>query len=146
MAAVAHSKGVTLVLKVGDGASPEVFTAKCSITAERGISFTSTLSDTPIPDCADPEALAVIARDKTDYSASVTGAGILDLGEELEFFNWLKSPASKNCKVIVAGTGGTTFTGAFHLAEFSLTGNRGGKIECSISLSSDGLVSGAVNA
>lgn len=143
MAAVAHAKGVTLVLKVGDGASPEVFTAKCSINAERGITFTSTLTDTAIPDCADPEALATIARDKTDYSVSVTGAGILDLGEELEFYNWLVSPDSKNCKIVVAGAGGTTFTGAFHLGEFSLTGNRGGKIECSISLSSDGAVTGA---
>lgn len=143
MTAVAHAKGVTLVLKVGDGASPEVFTAKCSINAERGISFTSTLSDTPIPDCTDPEAIAALARDKTDYSASITGSGLLDIGEELEFFNWLISPDSKNCKVIVAGAGGTTFSGAWHLGEFSLTGNRGGKIECSISLSSDGAVTGA---
>ena len=143
MAAVAHSKGVTLVLKVGDGASPEVFTPKCSINAERGITFTSTLSDTAIPDCTDPEAMASIAREKTDYSVSVAGSGILDLGEELEFYNWLVSPDSKNCKIIVAGAGGTTFSGAFHLGEFSLTGNRGGKIECSISLSSDGAVTGA---
>ena len=28
---VKHARGVKLVLKVGNGASPEVFTAKCSI-------------------------------------------------------------------------------------------------------------------
>lgn len=146
MAAVAHVKGVSLVLQVGDGASPEVFAAKCSINTDRGITFTSTLTGTPIPDCADPEALATIANDKTDYSASVTGSGTLDLGEELEFFNWLKSPDAKNCKIIVLGTGGTTFTGAFHLNEFGLTGTRGGKVEVSISLTSDGAVAGATNA
>lgn len=143
MTAVAHAKGVTLVLKVGDGASPEVFTPKCSINSERGITFTATLSDTVIPDCTDPEAIATVARDKTDYSASFTGAGILDVGEELEMFNWLVSPDSKNCKVIVAGAGGTTFTAAWHLGEFAITGNLGGKLEFSCSLSSDGAVTGA---
>lgn len=146
MTAVSHTKGVKLVLKLGDGASPEVFAAKCSINAERGITFTSTLSDTAIPDCTDPEALAIIAREKTDYSAAVNGAGLLNVGDELFFFNWLKSPDAKNCQVIVDSVGGTTFSGAFHLGEFSITGNRGGKIECSISLSSDGAVAGATNA
>lgn len=145
MTAVAHAKGVTLVLKVGDGASPEVFTALCSINSERGITFTSTLNDTVIPDCTDPEAIATIARDKTDYSASFTGAGILDVGDELVMFNWLKSTDSKNCKVIVAGAGGTTFDAAWHLGEFSLTGNRGGKIEFTSSFSSDGAITGTAN-
>lgn len=146
MTAVSHAKGVLLVLKVGDGATPEAFTARCSINAERGITFTSTLNGTPIPDCDDPEALAAVANDKTDYSASFTGSGILNVGQELEFFNWWKSKSPKNCKVIVDAAGGSTFTAAWHLAEFSITGARGGKLEVSLSLTSDGAVAGALNS
>lgn len=146
MTAVSHTKGVTLVLKVGNGATPEVFTAICSINAERGISFTASLTGTPIPDCTDPTELAAIANDKTDYSASVTGSGILNVGDELTFFNWLKSKDTKNAKVIVDTVGGTTFTAAWHLNEFSITGARGGKAECSIGLTSDGAVTGATNS
>lgn len=146
MTAVSHIRGVKLVLKVGDGETVEAFTTKCSINAERGITFTSTLTGTPIPDCTDPELLAVISNDKTDYSASITGGGILNVGDELFFFNWLKSPDPKNCKVIVDTTGGTTFTASWHLNEFSITGSREGKAECSISLTSDGAITGVTNS
>lgn len=149
MAAVKHMRGVKLLLKVGDGATPtEVFTSMCSINAERGITFTSATNDQDIPDCTNPDLLAWVAREKTNLSASVTGAGVLDTSDVAAMFAWLTSENTKNCKVIVdvpSASGGQIFTGTYHLTEFSITGNRGEKAQCSISLQSSGPVTIAAN-
>lgn len=149
MAQVKHAKGVKLVLKVGDGADPEVFTAKCSINAERGITFTAGTNDQDIPDCADPEKLAWVAREKTNLSATFTGSGVVNTPDVEGFFDWLADSDPKNAKVIVdvpSADGGVVFSGAWHLTEFSVTGNRGEKMQCSISLASDGEVTAAANS
>jgi predicted secreted protein len=148
MAAVKHTRGVKLLLKVGDGAEPEVFAQYCSINAERGITFTATTNDVDIPDCEDPDLLAWVVREKASLSVSVTGSGTLNTPDVEDFFAWFNSPDAKNCKIIVdvaAADGGVTFTGAFHLTEFSLTGNRGEKMQASVSLASDGAITSAAN-
>nr|WP_312991054.1 phage tail tube protein [Brevundimonas diminuta] len=148
MAAVKHARGVKLLIKVGDGASPEVFSTPCSINAERGITFTAGANDQDIPDCTNPDAIAWVVREKTNLSASITGSGVLDTEDAEFFFDWLKSEDPKNVKVIVdvpASDGGVIFTGAFHLTEFSITGNRGEKMQASVSLSSSGEISSGAN-
>jgi hypothetical protein len=78
MAAVKHARGVKLLLKVGDGMSPEQFTALCSINASRSITGDAATNEFNIPDCADPDALAAVVREKVSTSYSVAGAGILN--------------------------------------------------------------------
>jgi hypothetical protein len=149
MAAVKHARGVKLLIKVGDGASPEVFSTPCSINAERGITITSGVNDQDIPDCTNPDAIAWVVREKTNLSASITGSGVLDTEDAEFFFDWVKSEEPKNVKVIVdvpAVDGGVIFTGAFHLTEFSITGNRGEKMQSSISLSSSGEITSGANS
>lgn len=149
MAAVKHARGVKLLIKVGDGATPEVFSTPCSINAERGITFTAGVNDQDIPDCSNPDAIAWVVREMTNLSASITGSGTLDTEDAEFFFDWLKSEDPKNVKVIVdvpAARGGVIFTGSFHLTEFSITGNRGEKMQASISLSSDGEITSGANS
>lgn len=88
MAEVKHARGVKLLIKVGDGATPEVFETYCSINAERGITFTAGTNDQDIPDCQDPDAIAWVVREKTNLSASITGSGVLDTGDVQDFFDW----------------------------------------------------------
>lgn len=148
MAAVKHARGVKLVLKVGNGAGPEVFAALCSINAARGIAFSSSTNDFNIPDCSDPEQIAWVVREKDGLSAQITGAGLLNTPDVQEFFDWLTSPDSKNCQVVVdvpSADGGVIFQGAFHLTDFDITGDRGAKQECSITLQSDGEVTSVAN-
>lgn len=149
MAAVKSARGTKLLLKVGDGATPtEVFSTYCSITAERGISFTAGTNDVDIPDCDDPDKISFLAREKTNLSLNFTGSGTLNTPDVQEFFDWWQSPDSKNCKVIVdvpSVDGGVIFSGAFHLTEFSITGNRGERMQASVSLASDGVVTSAAN-
>jgi hypothetical protein len=148
MAVIKHARGIKLVLKVGDGASPEVFTAKCSINSERGITFSSTTNDFNEIDCADPEKIAWLLREKANLSASFTGAGTLNTPDVAEFFAWLVSPDSVNCQVVVdvpAADGGIIFLGAWHLTDFGITGDRGAKQETTISLVSDGAITTVPN-
>lgn len=148
MAAVKHARGVKLLLKVGDGASPEVFTAMCTINAARSITGDAATNDFNIPDCADPDALAAVIREKVSISYSVNGAGILNTPDVEDMNDWLQSPDSKNCQIIVdvpAADGGVIFEGAFHLTQFQITGDRGAKMEANISLLSDGEVTVTAN-
>lgn len=149
MAAVNHTRGVKLVLKVGDGASPEVFTAMCSINAERGVTFSGSANDELIPDCADPDQIAWVSREVESLSVEFTGGGMLDKGNVKTMWDWWKSGASKNCKIILddaTAANVITWTGAFKLPTFDITGDRGSKAAASLSLQSDGAVDAVFGA
>lgn len=149
MAEIKHARGVKLLIKVSDGGSPIQYNTYCSINAERGITFTAGINEQDVIDCADPEAVAWIVREKTNLSATITGGGMLDTEDVEEFYDWLVSEDSKSVKVVVdvpGADGGVVFTGNFHLTEFSVTGNRGEKMQASISLASDGAISKAANS
>lgn len=148
MAEIKHASGVKLLVKIGDGESPEQFTTYCSINAERGITFTAGTNDQDIPDCDDPEKIAWVLREKSNLSAAITGSGVVNTPDIQKFYDFLVSPLSKNAKVILdvpSAVGGVIFGGKFHLTEFSVTGNRGEKCQANISLSSDGEITSAPN-
>jgi predicted secreted protein len=148
MATIKHARGVKLLLKVGNGATPEVFNTFCSINAARGITFTSATNEFPAIDCDDPEKVAWLLREKASLSAAVTGAGTLNTPDVAAFFAWQVSPDSKNCQVVVdvpAADGGVVFEGAFHETDFEITGDLGAVQQCSITLASDGEVTLAAN-
>lgn len=145
---IKKASGVKLLLKVGDGASPEGFTAFCSVNAARGITFSSQTNEFPDIDCDNPEAVAWVATEKTNLSCKVTGAGTLNTPDVDDFFEWQTSSDPKNCHIVVdvpSADGGVIFEGAFHLTEFAITGDRGAKMQCSISLASDGEVTKVAN-
>jgi hypothetical protein len=148
MANVKSARGVKLVLKVGDGGSPEIFTAKCSINAARGITFSSTTNEFPDINCDDPDAVSWTLTEKQNLSAKINGAGLVNTPDVQDFFDWQVSPDSVNCQVVLdvpSADGGVIFEGAFHLTEFALTGDRGGKVENTIALTSDGEVTCVAN-
>lgn len=147
MTAVKHASGVKLVIKVGDGASPEQFAPKCSVNTTRGISFNGQDNEFEIPDCDDPEKIASIARERRANSVSVKGAGILNTPDLQDFFDWWKNGETRNCQIVVdvpSVDGGVYFQCGYKLT-FELTGERGGKVECSLALESDGEVTSGAN-
>lgn len=148
MAAVKHARGVKLLLKIGNGQIPEQFIAKCSFNAARGITFSSTTNDFVIPDCTNPDKIGWVAREKASVSVAVTGAGILNTPDVQDMYDYAISEEPRNCQVVVdvpSGDGGVVFEGPFHCTDFGITGDRGGKQECSISLASDGEVTCVAN-
>lgn len=148
MARVKNARGVKLVLKVGDGASPEQFTAICTINGQRAIKFSSTTNEFPDIDCSDPDAVAWVLTEKTNLKATISGAGTLNTPDVQTMYDWLTDPDSKNCQIVVdvpEADGGVIFEGAFHLTDFDITGDRGAKMTSTLNLTSDGEVSSVAN-
>jgi len=144
MTAVKHARGVKLLIKVGqaDG-PPETFEAFCTVNAARSISGEAATNDFNIPDCEDPDAMGWLAREKVSLSYSLNGSGILNTPDVIIFAEYLADPLSRNCEIIVdvpAVDGGVIFAGKFHLTTFEITGDRGAKMEASITMVSDGEV------
>lgn len=149
MALAKTAKGTQLLIKIGDGADPEVFAHSCTINAERGIQFSAETNDVSVPDCTDPELLAWVEREKRSLSATINGAGVLNGPDADAYFDWLADADPKNVKVVLnipGADGGVIFSGAFHLTQFELSGTRGEKVNCTIRLESDGAITVAANS
>lgn len=135
---IATIRGTQLLIKVGDGASPEVFTHPCLINAKRGFKLAVSTNKIVVPDCDNPDDPAWQEVIKDVLSASIDGAGKLDTVDVAAYHAWLISKNPKNIQVWL-GTAGH-WAGAFHLTNFEVNGDRGALAECSITLDSDGIV------
>lgn len=127
---------------VGDGASPEVFTAPCALTA-KGIDIRADTSDSNVPDCDSPDLPSWVERTIRSMSGTVSGSGRLALGTASAMWRaWMLSGQAKNVRIkidtVLADDGGY-FAGSFLLTGFRLSGNEtDGKIGVDVTLVSDG--------
>lgn len=144
MAAVKAMNGTSLLVQIGDGASPEVFAHDCLINTERGIAFASETNRQVIPDCDTPETPAWSVVNKDGLSATITGAGMLHTASVAEWAAWFASDDAKNVRVLLSGVtlanGGGHWAGAFKLTAWEVTGTRNEKAQVSVTLESDGAV------
>lgn len=125
---------------LGDGGSPEVFSAPCGLTT-KAIRVSKDLSDVLIPDCDDPDAAGWLARDVTSLSIEITGEGLLAAESEALWMDATFSADPVNVKVEVEFTTGTrTLEGAFHVT-VSTNGQQGQRVSIDVSMQSDGIVS-----
>lgn len=143
--------GSSLFIMVGDGATPtEAFAHPCLINSQRSIQFTAETAETNVPDCDDPEAIAWIEREKRALSAQISGEGSLHTPDAEIYFDWVKDEDPKNVRAkmngVTGANGGGYMAGAFHLTAFELSGTRGEKVNCSITLLSSGAVTWVDNA
>jgi predicted secreted protein len=145
MAIVKAMNGTSLLVQIGDGATPtEVFAHDCLINTERGISFASETNRQVIPDCDAPDSLAWSVVNKDALSATISGAGMLHTASVEEWHDWFNSDDAKNVRVtlngVSAANGGGHWAGAFKLTGWEITGNRNEKATVSVTLESDGPV------
>jgi predicted secreted protein len=131
--------GTKLLILVGDGASPEVFSAPCGLTSN-GVDFTASTNTTLIPDCADPEAPAWEAKDINALSCQVTGKGVMAV-ESFDVWNdWFQSAEIKNCQIKLDDPALGHWLGAFVLSSLKYGGERGQKVTLDITLVNSGAV------
>lgn len=136
MAQATTFKFSEFLVLLGDGESPENFDDPCGLTS-RGFQRTANMNDTNIPDCADPDAPTWLGRDVISYQATLSGAGVV-ASESLSVWEaWWASGESKNVRVEL---GTQAWEGAFKLAEFNITGERGQRVNMDVSLVSDGII------
>ena len=123
---------------IGDGASPEVFSPKCLVNAERGLSINPEYNDVVIPDCDDPLLPSIVRKYVTQVTAEITGSGIVGQDDVSYFVNWAAVGDSKNVKAQI-GTLEISF--AAKLGPFSPSASRDDVVNADISLMSDGAIS-----
>lgn len=140
MAQVHTILGTQVLIKIGNGGSPETFAHPCLINLDRGIEFTASGNKVEVPDCDDPDAPAWIEFVKQTMEATLTGAGKLDAlaGTMDDYTAWVASPNGKNIQIWLNDIG--YFQGKFQLTKFGITGTRGNKAEVSLGMDSDGPV------
>jgi predicted secreted protein len=122
------------LVKLGNGASPEVFAAPCGLNT-RSFNLTAAANETNVPDCDNPDAASWLERDITSLSRSITGAGIV-ADEDFDTWNdWAESGDSKNVQITL---GTRTWQGPFKCTRLNVTGDRGSRVKFDVTLDSDG--------
>ncbi|MGM4906256.1 phage tail tube protein [Tardiphaga sp. 866_E4_N2_1] len=125
------------LIKLGDGASPEVFAQPCGATS-RGFKRTAALSETNVPDCADEDAPSWLERDVTSNSASCDFSGVVDKDDFTDWDDYFESGETKNVQITL---GTLVWLGPFKISDLEITGQRGQRVTFTATLQSDGQVS-----
>lgn len=124
-------------IHLGDGATPtEAFTFICGLTS-KGLSLTNETSTTLVPDCADEDAPAYNEKSVNSQSAMISGSGVFPRERQEELLEWWRTGEARNVRVYP----GKSNTGDVHyiagpaiLESLELTGERGQKLSCSLSI------------
>lgn len=131
--------GTKLLILVGDGATPEVFSQPCGLTT-RGIDFSASTNTTLIPDCDDPEAPAWEAKDVNGLSAQVTGSGVMAVESFDTWNDWFQTGEAKDVQIKLDDSALGYWAGAFILSALKYSGTRGQKVNVDITLVNTGAV------
>ena len=134
--------GRDLVIKVGDGASPEVFTQIAALR-DTTISHSETSVDATTKDDA---GVRQLLSGKILNAVSVSGTGVFTDSATLNTVRTSMSAGThKNYKILIADssatTAGGTYTGAFRVTAFGSAGSHSGEINYNLTLESAGTVS-----
>jgi len=132
---MAAQKGASLLLKVGDGASPESFT---TIGGLRSTSIT--LNDEAVDVTnKDSAGQRELLADGGIHTISISGSGVFtDSASETTLRGKMDASTFTNFQVIVPDFG--TYTGAFMVSSLEYAGEFNGEVTYSVSLESSGSI------
>lgn len=133
-----------MTIWLGNDASPTVFTHPCGLTTH-GITFAKETNDVTVPDCDNPDLPAWTERVVRAFSAAVTGSGILAKESLTAWWNFFQLTSSRECRVILEGTGWGKWEGNLFLTAFAVTAELGQKVNVEVTLQSDGELTFTVN-
>ncbi|OIS91932.1 phage tail tube protein [Brucella cytisi] len=138
MAQATTIKGGKVRVKLGDDATPIVYTAPCGLT-QRSITLTKNLNEVSIPQCDDPDAVDWIGRDAASLSMSISGEGVLASESIVTWLDGWESIDSVPVQVeIVFPVTTYTYTGKMHVESLEVGANNGERATINVSMQSDG--------
>jgi hypothetical protein len=140
MATQPNFSGRRLIIRVGDGASPEVFSLFCTFNGDRAIQFDSASTDEMDIDCDNPTAVAWTVTQVDSLSATVSGAGRVKAVDVPEFFNWWSSGEARNAQVEIDAPGGVQFDGSLLLLSWNVNGGETGSATADMTMKFTGPV------
>jgi predicted secreted protein len=137
-------QGHKILIQIGDGATPtEAFAAYCGMV-NANLSFTSSVQENAVPDCADPAAPMWLERSVDTLGVTISGDGTLDTKDALPaWWEWFTSAEAKNIRVKVDAApadGGGYWAGSFVLTSLELGGQRKQNSTISVEFQSNGVV------
>ncbi|MBB3972781.1 phage tail tube protein [Hansschlegelia beijingensis] len=133
-------RGTLLTIKVGDGASPEVFTKICGLQT-KSFNQSANMSEHVPTNCANPDAVKAVRRIKQSKGAELTGSGYFLSENRATLQVLFDSPDASNVRIAVEvplADGGGWYEGLFHLSTFSVTGGDETMLEAEMTWQSDG--------
>lgn len=128
MANVNNAPGEQLIIQQGNGATPEVFTALCTINTTRSLDLTANATSALLADCVTPSNPAITARQVASVDMKFTGAGVADAVSAQALMSTFLAGATKNYKIVQNRTGaqgGFTFSLPMVITNMQLSGDRG---------------------
>lgn len=139
MAIITPLLGEQLLIQVGNGASPEVYSAPALINTTRGITWSTSTESEELIDLADQSATAITARYAKATDWKIDGAGMVSKADLKEYLLWAATPKARSIKVTDAATGASwTMTGSAILTQLQVSGERRKASTVQISLESAG--------
>ncbi len=121
--------GRTLLIKIGDGNSPEIFSNLCGIKT-RSFTLSSDRVDTTVPNCANPGAKVVQTSRPGVQAVSFTGAGKVIVGANTSaFMAYVRDNEPFSAQVVVPGDG--TYEAQWVVTNFELSGDETNTMEFS---------------
>lgn len=136
---MAKQLGRALLVKIGDGASPEVFSNLCGLNS-KAMTINNSSIDVTTPDCSTPGGALWTETLNGLKNVSITGDGFFeDSASELRM-NTVAMAADNSCNFTVTVPAFGTYAGAFRIASLEFGGETEGGVTYSLSLESTGAV------
>lgn len=134
MSYVDAGNGETILVQIGDGATPEVFAHDCLINAERSISITANMVTNTIPNCTDPSLPAKTVRAVESTDSSISGSGVMHSSSVKTWQDWALSGLPKNVRVKHNVAGKWQVAGSYLAESVVVTGTPKNSANVSVNL------------
>lgn len=136
--------GRTLLIQIGNGASPEVFANLCGLTT-RSFNMSANEVDTTVTDCENPANTPQKTAEPGIKNRTFSGSGkFIKSTANTAFMAHVTDATKFNAKVIVPGLG--TYTGPWFVSEFEFSGEMEGNMEFNATFVAAGVLSFAAEA
>lgn len=135
MAYINPTFGHQLTVMLGNGASPEVFSAVNLINTTRSITFSTSTETDELVDLADQSAPAQTVRRVKSTDIKIDGAGMVSKADVAEWVEFWQEGKPRNVKF---SDGTITVTGPMVLSSFQVSGERTKTAENTITLEQAG--------
>lgn len=124
---MAQHKGRTLLIQIGDGESPEVFSNLCGLKT-RSFNLSANEVDTTIPDCENPENAVQKTSEPGIVNRTFSGSGtFVSSAMSTILMGHVNDGEVFNAKVIVPGLG--TYSGSWMVSDFTFEGEMEGNLQ-----------------
>jgi len=135
-------KSTRVYIAIGDGETPEVFTAICGITT-KSLQQTTATNDTTDWDCTDPDAAPIIVRDVGAKDWSISGSGLLARNKLADLQAAFDSGNPTNFRFVFDEAAGNeivdgSYAGPGIVTDFSITGENGAYLQISLTIQGAG--------